>query len=208
MKKMLITTLTVVSAFSIMGVASAAVNITGFMGKGSGFYAGANVGYANADWQAEDLDAASVENKSAMTYGVNVGYMFNHNVGLELAYDMYADTKGKNISGADADVVKNQNFLTISSVFNMTVAPMWNLFAKLGMTNTAAKIDLADESVSDKTNVWAPALGVGATYEVTSNVSVNAQAKYIIKTNATLAGNKTPISPTYTALTVGVNYKF
>ncbi len=210
MKKTLITLIIATSALSIANGALAAVGASGLMGKDSGFYAGVNVGSANADWKKSDLSqgAATIKDKSGTTYGVDVGYMFNSNIGLEVAYDMYADTKGIAANGTEFSRIKKQNFLSFSSVFNVPFAAMWNVFAKLGIVHTGAELAFTDGFPSNKSNAWAPVAGLGAAYNVMSNISVNAQAKYIMKTDSKKQGYDLTVSPKYTALTVGVNYKF
>ncbi len=213
MKKTLIATFVAVSALSVAGIASAAVNTSGFSGKGSGFYAGVNVGYAHGAWKSPN-SIVTVKDKSGLTYGLNAGYMFNTNLGVELGYDMYSkvevDASTGSIEYAD---IKNQDALSIMGVANFPVAPMWNVFAKLGMTRLSGKVSSVIPNVvagaPDSLNykVWAPTIAAGASYDVMPNMSVNSQLRYIME-QKNLVTDLGQFTPNYTALTVGVNYKF
>lgn len=212
MKKTLVASLVAVS----LGVASvaAAADFSGFAGKGSGFYVGGNLGYAHADWRAANLATTAipvdtVSNKSGLTYGLDVGYMFNANVGMEVAYDMYRKNDLK-AAGSKVGQVKSQNYPSVLSVLNIPVSNQWNVFAKLGATYLSPSVDYTGDS-DIKLKVWAPTMALGAGYNLTQNLNLNTQFKYISKVSnvAQVAGDPdATLTPNYTALTVGVNYKF
>src|SRR4051794_29770850 len=109
MKKTLLATI-VAASLGVVSVAAAA-DFSGFTGKGSGAYIGANVGYANAGWKPEASGSTSntIANKDGLTYGLDLGYMFNVNLGAELDYDFYRDQK-VNSSTTEIGKIKNQNY--------------------------------------------------------------------------------------------------
>ncbi len=211
MKKTLIASLVAASLVSAAGVAAAG-DMSGFAGQGSGAYAGVNVGYGMEGWKS--IYGASLKDKNGLVYGLNVGYMFNTNLGVELAYDAFSNTKIE-VAGQEVGEIKNQNAISIMSVLNFPIQQQFSLFAKLGMSYLAPKsTKILNTEV--KAKVWAPTMAIGASYHVMPNVDLNAQLKYILEQRnvirvdgeGVLPGGDGVTTPHYLALTVGVNYKF
>lgn len=216
MKKTLLATV-VAASLGVVSVAAAA-DFSGFQGKGSGAYIGANVGYATAAWKVNNeaiVDDSTIKNKSGLTYGLDVGYMFNVNLGAELDYDFYGDQKINDSTGTQVAKIKNQAYPALLAVFNVPLNQQWNAFAKLGSAYLTPKItNSTDTNTSTvKYKVWAPELVVGGSYDIMPNLSLNAQVKYIAEQKDLYKDTRTTSdsqvsTPNYTALTVGVNYMF
>lgn len=206
MKKTLLATV-VAASLGVVSVAAAA-DFSGFQGKGSGAYVGANVGYADAAWKTSNAnitDSNTIKDKSGLTYGLDVGYMFNVNLGAEFDYDFYGNQK-LNADGTQVGKIKDQSNPALLAVFNVPVNQQWNAFAKLGAAYLTPKISY-DGATDIKYKVWAPEAVLGAGYNIMPNVNLNGQLKYVAQQKAdSFTGGQS--TPNYTAVTVGVNYMF
>lgn len=211
MKKTLIATLVAASALTTFGVASAAVNTSGFAGQGNGFYVGGNLGYGNANWKdtagtGTALSGKTFADKDGLVWGLEAGYMFNTNVGVEADYDFFENTTVNNSDGTQYGKIKNQNYPGLLAVFNLPINSTWTTFAKLGATYLNPKID-PNSGTNTNISIWAPTVAAGVGYMFNNSFGVNTQVKYIVqqKNVETDAGQ---VTPNYLAVTAGVTYKF
>lgn len=144
--------------------------------------------------------------KTGTGYKVGGGYMFNENVGAELAYYSMADLK-VTASGFAGSAKMKTTGIGVGALGVFPVAKDVKFLGRLGLVNASSKVSASGDflipsgvatSKSSANLYW----GVGASYDVGSNVDVSL--------NYESFGAKNVMKEKYTAsmFSVAAGYKF
>ena len=155
----------------------------------------------------ECASAADVScKKTGAGYKVGGGYMFNENVGAELAYYSMADLKAT-VPGYAGSVKLKTTGISVGALGAIPVAKDLKLLGRLGLVDASSKVSasgafyiLPGEATSkSSTNLY---WGVGASYDVGSNVDLSL--------NYESFSAKNPGNEKYTAsmFSLAAGYKF
>lgn len=202
----------------IIGIISFAL-LTTAHAEMTGFYAGAQLGYANSHIHNTDLvtitnGSAPVAlpglNHFAFAYRLNVGYQFDCHFAMEFGYRRFSHNS---MSIASANYSANASSKVSAFDFLIKgIAPInakWATYAKLGVAylkpNSQGSAVVAPPylaSVHRYTNTLEPAFALGVSYALKPNVPVEFSWNRIQK----LGGNSHAPSSDFYAL--GVTYYF
>lgn len=177
------------------------------------FYVQGNVGYATTDWANEygDWVGSWSKGNGGFTWGVDAGYMWTQNLGLELGYYMFPKATGSvtatgaaesRIPGVLGDSVSDDQWAVYGAAkFAVPVYPNLDIYAKAGVGYNRNNHSIA--GVSTSYHKWGFVGGAGVDYTFDNNVFVDVQYMYFQGDNS--ATNWVAPVSTYTA---GVGYKF
>ena len=177
------------------------------MADNTGFYAGVLAGYGKVNYTS---DYGAVKKNHGFDGGINAGYMFNNNFGVEAGYMQYSNVKGNTFADADlgTNVTPNatENYsLHLAGVAKYDLTSEFNVFGKLGVADVHTKetvngtvlgLDISNSETESRLALFA---GAGVGYDVTQNVEVSFETDYTTKSD--------DIPAMYSA-NVGVAYKF
>lgn len=211
------------ASLAIAGTAQAA-KPGAYIGGGLGLTSLETNKFYNANDITGVFTSAKITRESGGLGGkILAGYTFTENFGVEAAFTKYATTSEK-LSVTNGVTSTNQKYthdLTAISLVGKAYLPLgegnkFNLYALAGVAevfskanNPAAPANAYYTSAlvgSKTTRALRPVYGIGASYDVNSNVAVNAELSRIQGRGNT----KTSLSaiPDADALLVGVTYNF
>lgn len=185
-----------------------------------GFYAGAQLGYANSHINTTNLVTVNNGtspvplpdlNKLALAYRFSFGYQFDPHWAMEFAYRHFSNT---DISVSTNDYIANAS--SKSSAFDLTtkgilpVTTKLSLYAKLGIAylrpNSQGSLLVITSSYHGTTNSYSktlePTFGLGVSYALKANVPVEFSWNRIQK----MGGDNHAASSDFYSL--GVSYYF
>lgn len=167
------------------------------------FYVQGNVGYATTGWK----DAVGAANGTSwkkgnggFTWGVDAGYMWTQNLGLEVGYYMFPKASYTNTT---SQAISNDQWAVYGAAkFAVPVYPNLDVYAKAGIGYNRNEQNVA----GTKTNFhkWGFVGGAGVDYTFDNNVFLDVQYMYFQGQNKNGVMQVAGIN-TYTA---GVGYKF
>lgn len=167
------------------------------------FYVQGNLGYAGTNWKSgSDAAATNWSNgNGGFTWGVDAGYMWTQNLGLEVGYYMFPTAKAT-VAGAGA---KAQQWAMYGAAkFAVPVYPNMDIYAKAGLGYNRSELS---GSITGNTNAkyhkWGFVGGAGVDYTFDNNVFLDVQYMYFQGRAAT----DIAVSNVST-YTMGVGYKF
>jgi opacity protein-like surface antigen len=177
------------------------------MADNTGFYTQVLAGYGKvkASNTSSDLD---VKKNHGIDAGINAGYMFTDNFGVEAGFMQYSNVKyyDLSVSGTTSGASLRQNYnIHVAGVAKYDLTNEFNVFGKLGLANVHSKgvftTTDADGSQTDKTSESKMALftGAGVGYNVNQHVEVSFETDYTTKSHDV---------PAMYSANVGVAYKF
>lgn len=201
----------------------------------TGFYAGLNAGVVNHTLNMTDVEATSFNatiqqvSNPRLTGGLQVGYRQQLDFtkasgvyGLELSTN-FSNAKFKNDYGSDFALY---NFTSKHELKNATLLQLIGgiaadktllfLAAGLSWTSISGSVDSLDgapffNSFSVSKNQWGTAVGIGAEYACTENISARFKVD-MIAPNTYTTSNETDsqflIANNIVQATLGLNYKF
>ncbi len=162
------------------------------MADSTGFYAGVLAGYGKVDYTSND---GAVTKNHGIDGGINVGYMFNNNFGVETGFMQYS--KVKLIDGTSI----TQNYsIHVAGVAKYNLTDTVNVYGKLGVADVHSKYPADDNGKSVGYSKAALFAAAGVGYDVTQNIETSFEVDATTKSHNEVAGM-------YSA-NVGVAYKF
>lgn len=213
LKKVILTTVLGVSAFSVMA-ANAAV---------SGAYVTGQLGYANTHMGSKlgedslhdkDLILEKKLSNNGLAGRLAIGYQFNPNFAVEMGY---LQLGGKKVNLIETEDEHKEIFGTVKlnqraiDLLGKSIVPITNnliVYGKLGIayltTNLIAKQDhvTASTPIPDiAEHKWAPEVAVGMSYDITPNVFVDTSLTHIQPLGKNRPGN-------IDFMAVGLGYNF
>lgn len=136
-----------------------------------GFYIGGQAGLGNTHYNADDIDnitSASIDNTNFAGRLLG-GYQFDNNWAFELGYTQFSKARLTHVQpGSVSGNIKEYSI----DALGKGILPLDNgfgLFGELGLAYVSAK---ASGSISGSDHHINPAIGAGASYDVTANVPV------------------------------------
>lgn len=169
----------------------------------AGFYAGVRAGYGKVQIDKKDLiESESLKNKG-FAGGVNVGYAFNKFLGLEAGYMYVPPVKYQNYSFDEKYVTKVNAFdISAKGTLPISLVEGLGVYGKVGVGFVNAK-GSSNLGESAKSNVTTFAYGAGLSYDLTSNIRLEAGWQRWNKRDT-----KKYHLPNIDTATVGVSYFF
>jgi opacity protein-like surface antigen len=174
----------------------------------AGYYIGANLGYSSMDMgNIRNLVPADSYTATGLAFNLHGGYMLNQYVGAELGYSSYGDASASR-AGVKELTMKQHSFdATAKGVYRFN--PQWAGFAKAGFAYTTLNTTIYTQSTAG--SQIAPLVGLGAAYDVTPNITLNASWSVTIGTRNVYAVDnaKSMIAPaTVNVFYGGLDYHF
>lgn len=176
-------------------VASASVA----MADSTGFYAGVLAGYGKVDY-VNGANSNVVNKNHGIDGGLNAGYMFTKNFGVEAGVLQYSKVKLNNNLGSITD---NHN-IYVAGVAKYNFTNEFNVFGKLGVANVHTKTpagltidNVAVEQGGHSKFTYFAGAGVG--YFVTQNVQLSLEGDIT---------GKASVIPAMFSTNVGISYMF
>lgn len=227
-KKILTTTVLSVSALGVMAANAADVDNAAQLGTSSksGVYVTGQLGYANTHMGNKtdftQIGNGIIPNNAKDTNLVNnglagrlaIGYQFNQNFAVETGYLQLGQ---KNVSGAIGNnpikLQLRQNVIDLVGKGIYPVYDKFNVYAKAGIAYVNSPIDAKETTngipvtanLNNAVNIakhkFAPEVAVGASYDITPNVSVDTSWTHIQTIGKNRPGNIDFIA-------VGLGYNF
>ena len=168
-------------------------------------YIQGNVGYASTSWE-NGLVSNTTTNWSngngGFTWGVDAGYMWTKNLGLELGYFMFPSASWTG-SGLTTDL--DQWAFYGAAKLALPICNNIDLYTKIGVNYNRGKFSQPSSSITS--HKWGLLAGAGLDYTFSNNVFIEAQYLYFQGDYGNGNSSPLPVSgvSTYTA---GVGYKF
>lgn len=167
---------------AILAILVTAASFTGsaLAAPATGFIAGAQLGQSNTNIKNTDISNESMGLIPASAVSVNSkglagrifgGYQFNQYLSAELGYSRYAKTKINvapfgNVVNVDMNIVD-----VVGKGLYTFEGTGFGIYGKAGIAYVNAKVSSPVAGIkSETTNAVRPTFGVGAQYEITSNV--------------------------------------
>lgn len=183
----------------------------------SGLFVSGNLGLGSIINGYKGSDFVRDHSYSFRNYGfawaANLGYMFNQYVGLEAGYQTFglATATATRVAGG-ASSSMTTTFGGFDGVVKgvLPVSNAFDLFAKVGTVDMHARTTGSIANVAavvPSASTWMPLVGVGAAYNVNSNVAVTLQDDYAFKTHFTSNSQKLTM-PAANDVLAGVSYTF
>ena len=148
-----------------------------------GFYAGLDLGRSRLGLSGGDIDSALANQGVASStsrdtgdtaYGINAGYRFNRNWGIEGAYTNFGDAAFSSTTGTDTLSGKYKaHALSLAGVGYLPLTPNWSVYGKAGIARTSTDLDVSSDTgataVSSQSHSGTSLLlGAGLQYDFTS----------------------------------------
>lgn len=179
------------------------------------FYVQGQVGYATTNWQKQ-LDSGSTnwtKPNGGFTWGVDAGYMWTQNLGLEVGYFMFpeASNSGTVLGVANGSIDSWALYGAVK--FAVPIYPNLDIYAKAGVSYNRAKwggtgtltgTSGAATTVPVTYHNWGFVGGAGVDYTFDNNIFVNVQyMRFAGNNNDSIQQTTNP-----NVYTAGVGYKF
>ena len=171
------------------------------MADNSGFYAGVLAGYGKVNYTNSANNDNVVSKNHGIDGGINAGYMFNDNFGVETGFIQYSKIKLTDSSNLGS-ITKNYN-LYVAGVAKYDFTNQFNVFGKLGIADVHTKTPTglaSDDNVAitagghSKLTLFA---GAGVGYKVTQNIQLSVEGDMTTKTGQIPSMFSTNIGLTY-----------
>lgn len=163
-----------------------------------GVYVGGNVGYGKFDQTNSGLPAKDLR---GFTWNADLGYQFNKYAALETGYTQFHTIKVNTTAGKVNNTLYGVSLLAKGI---LPVTEQFDLFAKAGAMDLFSKATTG-ATTSRRARI-VPALGLGTSYHVTKNVSLDVQGITTMAMKGPHKGSYT-MPATYAGY-AGVSYKF
>jgi OOP family OmpA-OmpF porin len=131
------------------------------------FYAGVTLGVGNANFTAPAASTVVIDNpKSKPVYGALLGYRYNKNLAVEVAYTgaSYFNTT----TALGAKYLSKQIVFAVTAVGTYPVTDAFSVYGKLGVARASSENNAVAEQ--NTTRIGAT-YGVGAEYKFTPNIA-------------------------------------
>lgn len=143
-----------------------------------GFYTGASIGYGNQQNIVNDV--------STETGYLMAGYRFNNNIGAEYRFG------GVNSHSSEVNNLKSYSSLYLRGSYELEQG--FEIYGLVGLTNAASEDNFSNGS----RNTTGPSFGLGARYEVTEGLGLNAEYVSVISRR----------DYSLSAVNFGIDYRF
>ena len=192
-------------------------------GADSAWYVGASLGQVKSHYSSKDANSLGYDagyrldnsDTGAKLFG---GYSFTSNWGAEFGYvDLGTATFSGTSSGAANQDQFSAKGVVLSAIGTWPLGNDFSVLGKLGAITAKTQYNCVQNCAAiqsnEKTGVYA-ALGIGAQYKITNNVSLRTEYERFngVKSEATGAGASAGASASwksnYDLLSLGVVYKF
>lgn len=224
------------SAFAVAGVSLATAALAGgpdmHHPNVSGFYLGANAGYARVDWENSAMwqdsgvtPVGATNGEGGFAFGFDLGYRWNHSWATELGWYQFSPAT-MHVANSALNTRYRSYAAYLTQNFIVPVGMMHNLsfVMKAGLGYRHVKISGNTETVFGANFVndiqlykWTPVFGIGFNYAFSNNWSFDGQYLWFpggsfnglgtdnVKQTSNYNANVVPAANLFT---VGVNYMF
>lgn len=184
----------------------------------AGIFISGNLGYGSIGVKKSDFNdpitgtAPTKFNNTGLAWAANLGYQFNQYVAVEAGYlDFGGDKATGTISGNPVTQKDTFGGFNIAVKGILPINRQFDLFGKAGLIDMHwHETDSSSTSLlngAGSTNKLVPLLGIGAAYNINSNVALTLQDVYSFKSKFHKDGNPVTM-PSANAILTGVSYKF